>query len=347
LLARQSLLQRCNSARQPDRPLTPTSAAGSALVADMSAPEAAVVVAVMDHHRRSGVRRRSSETSPTRVTLWKRSFSWTLEVWYLCIEKSKSLNTYFPSSRRATLLRRGLRVRALPGVRCDACIADPCTAPTDVRHASCRSVLPKAFSRRLVQYGCSLILTGQPLDAQNPESLPSRNNGRTDPSVHSGPSLNPPSLQRQLKPTRRPVYRVIACCRAARLNRELCSRPTPLRPGPATGPVRCAAGMKCGGCVGHVKKILESQPGVTSASVNLTTETALVRMLVPRGGGGGGGGGRAGSSSAALAAVGEKLAQVGGSVLSVRPYGRARAPTSLALPEGAATELHCTRPTRW
>lgn len=73
------------------------------------------------------------------------------------------------------------------------------------------------------------------------------------------------------------------------------------------------AGMKCGGCVGHVKKILEEQPGVTSASVNLATETALVRVLVPRGsrqqpsgssGNGGSGGG------GALAALGEKLAQV-------------------------------------
>ncbi|PNW77162.1 hypothetical protein CHLRE_10g424775v5 [Chlamydomonas reinhardtii] len=72
-------------------------------------------------------------------------------------------------------------------------------------------------------------------------------------------------------------------------------------------------GMKCGGCVGHVKKILEEQPGVTSASVNLATETALVRVLVPRGsrqqpsgssGNGGSGGG------GALAALGEKLAQV-------------------------------------
>eukprot|EP00198_Chlamydomonas_reinhardtii_P013234 XP_001702571.1 heavy metal transporting ATPase [Chlamydomonas reinhardtii] len=71
-------------------------------------------------------------------------------------------------------------------------------------------------------------------------------------------------------------------------------------------------GMKCGGCVGHVKKILEEQPGVTSASVNLATETALVRVLVPRGsrqqpsgssGNGGSGGG------GALAALGEKLAQ--------------------------------------
>ncbi|KAG2440429.1 hypothetical protein HYH02_010314 [Chlamydomonas schloesseri] len=65
-------------------------------------------------------------------------------------------------------------------------------------------------------------------------------------------------------------------------------------------------GMKCGGCVGHVKKILEEQPGVTSASVNLATETALVRVLVPRGSKSGGGGAAAGG---ALAALGEKLAQ--------------------------------------
>ncbi|EFJ44901.1 hypothetical protein VOLCADRAFT_64450 [Volvox carteri f. nagariensis] len=58
-------------------------------------------------------------------------------------------------------------------------------------------------------------------------------------------------------------------------------------------------GMKCGGCVGHVKKILESQPGVIAASVNLTTETALVRVLVPR----------SSSGAAALAALGEKLTQ--------------------------------------
>ncbi|KXZ56166.1 hypothetical protein GPECTOR_1g142 [Gonium pectorale] len=67
------------------------------------------------------------------------------------------------------------------------------------------------------------------------------------------------------------------------------------------------AGMKCGGCVGHVKKILEAQPGVTAASVNLATETALVRVLVPRGSGGARGGG---NNGAALAALGDKLAQV-------------------------------------
>lgn len=35
-------------------------------------------------------------------------------------------------------------------------------------------------------------------------------------------------------------------------------------------------GMSCGGCAASVKRILESQPQVSSASVNLTTETAIV-----------------------------------------------------------------------
>lgn len=35
-------------------------------------------------------------------------------------------------------------------------------------------------------------------------------------------------------------------------------------------------GMTCGGCAARVKRILESQPQVSSASVNLTTETAIV-----------------------------------------------------------------------
>ncbi|KAH9533788.1 hypothetical protein CY35_18G070500 [Sphagnum magellanicum] len=38
-------------------------------------------------------------------------------------------------------------------------------------------------------------------------------------------------------------------------------------------------GMSCGGCVSSVKRILESQPQVTAASVNLATETALVRVV--------------------------------------------------------------------
>ncbi|KAI4296361.1 hypothetical protein L6164_036325 [Bauhinia variegata] len=36
------------------------------------------------------------------------------------------------------------------------------------------------------------------------------------------------------------------------------------------------AGMVCGGCAANVKRILENQPQVSSASVNLTTETAIV-----------------------------------------------------------------------
>ncbi|CAL0318295.1 unnamed protein product [Lupinus luteus] len=36
------------------------------------------------------------------------------------------------------------------------------------------------------------------------------------------------------------------------------------------------SGMSCGGCAANVKRILESQPQVSSASVNLTTETAIV-----------------------------------------------------------------------
>ncbi|KAL1564651.1 P-type Cu(2+) transporter [Salvia divinorum] len=35
-------------------------------------------------------------------------------------------------------------------------------------------------------------------------------------------------------------------------------------------------GMTCGGCSASVRRILESQPQVSSASVNLTTETAIV-----------------------------------------------------------------------
>ncbi|KAI8027527.1 hypothetical protein LOK49_LG02G03001 [Camellia lanceoleosa] len=38
-------------------------------------------------------------------------------------------------------------------------------------------------------------------------------------------------------------------------------------------------GMTCGGCAASVKRILESQPQVSSASVNLTTETAIVWLV--------------------------------------------------------------------
>ncbi|GFH08129.1 HMA domain-containing protein [Haematococcus lacustris] len=58
-------------------------------------------------------------------------------------------------------------------------------------------------------------------------------------------------------------------------------------------------GMRCGGCVGHVKKVLEALEGVLEASVNLATETALVRVQVPAGPAG----------QASLALVGQQLAQ--------------------------------------
>jgi Cu2+-exporting ATPase len=41
--------------------------------------------------------------------------------------------------------------------------------------------------------------------------------------------------------------------------------------------------MKCGGCVGHVKKLLEEHPAVLHATVNLATETALVRVSLAAG----------------------------------------------------------------
>ena len=38
------------------------------------------------------------------------------------------------------------------------------------------------------------------------------------------------------------------------------------------------SGMKCGGCSASVKRILEGQPGVQAAAVNLLTESAVVRV---------------------------------------------------------------------
>lgn len=43
------------------------------------------------------------------------------------------------------------------------------------------------------------------------------------------------------------------------------------------------AGMKCGGCVGHVKQLLEQHASVSAATVNLATETALVRVKLQPG----------------------------------------------------------------
>ena len=36
--------------------------------------------------------------------------------------------------------------------------------------------------------------------------------------------------------------------------------------------------MRCGGCSASVKRILEGQPGVQAAAVNLLTESAVVRV---------------------------------------------------------------------
>ncbi|KAG6789066.1 hypothetical protein POTOM_005150 [Populus tomentosa] len=44
----------------------------------------------------------------------------------------------------------------------------------------------------------------------------------------------------------------------------------------ASSPFLCTVGMTCGGCASSVKRILESQPQVSSASVNLATESAIV-----------------------------------------------------------------------
>lgn len=41
-------------------------------------------------------------------------------------------------------------------------------------------------------------------------------------------------------------------------------------------------GMRCAGCVSRVRDILEAQEEVNAASVNLATETAVVRVLVPQ-----------------------------------------------------------------
>ncbi|GBG61359.1 hypothetical protein CBR_g20392 [Chara braunii] len=60
-------------------------------------------------------------------------------------------------------------------------------------------------------------------------------------------------------------------------------------------------GMSCGGCVAAVKRILESQPYVRSASVNLATETAVVRV--------GGDGGSIDTAPMGNVELGEALAE--------------------------------------
>ncbi|KAG1663220.1 hypothetical protein FOA52_011313 [Chlamydomonas sp. UWO 241] len=87
-------------------------------------------------------------------------------------------------------------------------------------------------------------------------------------------------------------------------------------------------GMKCGGCVSHVKNVLESQPGVVRATVNLATETALVHVLVPRDSGGGG----SETGAAAAAAVGAAA----GAAVGAAAAGAEAAPAAAAAAGGKA-----------
>lgn len=64
----------------------------------------------------------------------------------------------------------------------------------------------------------------------------------------------------------------------------------------------CMSGMKCGGCVSRVKGLLEEQPEVATATVNLATETAMVRIAPDALQGGG--------TIDVLMGLGKKLAQV-------------------------------------
>jgi copper chaperone CopZ len=56
--------------------------------------------------------------------------------------------------------------------------------------------------------------------------------------------------------------------------------------------------MKCGGCVSHVQDLLEKHPDVISATVNLATETALVKVRCSQG-------------SSGTEALAQQLAEVG------------------------------------
>lgn len=62
--------------------------------------------------------------------------------------------------------------------------------------------------------------------------------------------------------------------------------------------------MTCGSCSANVKSILEGHPTVKTASVNLTTGTALVHVRVPDKATSGG------KSSQLLQKMGEDLAEV-------------------------------------
>lgn len=62
-------------------------------------------------------------------------------------------------------------------------------------------------------------------------------------------------------------------------------------------------GMKCGGCSAAVKRILQQQPGVASAAVNLLTETAVVQVADGGPGAAAPHSGHSGGHSVALAAA--------------------------------------------
>jgi len=75
-------------------------------------------------------------------------------------------------------------------------------------------------------------------------------------------------------------------------------------------------GMKCGGCSAAVKRILEQQPGVRAASVNLLTNIAAVEVD-----------GEAGDDRSAVAEAAAAAVTAKGFATTVRPVGR---PISLA-----------------
>jgi len=63
--------------------------------------------------------------------------------------------------------------------------------------------------------------------------------------------------------------------------------------------------MRCAGCVSRVKLLLEREAPVQAASVNLATETAVVRVVLPEGSGTDAAASAAGLAAAAAAAAAE------------------------------------------
>lgn len=69
--------------------------------------------------------------------------------------------------------------------------------------------------------------------------------------------------------------------------------------------------MMCGGCVGRVKRLLEGHTRVTTASVNLATETALVRIAMDA---------AASMDASALQSHSSELMAIGTALAQVRSY---------------------------